>query len=79
MKEKRACLLRGAITGVAAFLVSFFLLRPAAVFCAVLIRRDWPEAWFSGLIVWSADFLASGLSIVLAVVVGRYVFKHCHS
>jgi hypothetical protein len=55
--------------------LSWSLLRPAGELCAVLIRRQWPEAWFSGLIVWYADFFAAGFSTAMAVVVGRYTFK----
>jgi hypothetical protein len=79
VKEKTTCVLRGAITGIAASAISFFLLRPAAELCAVLIRREWPDAWFSGMVVWYADFFAVGLSIAIAVVVGRLTFKRCHS
>jgi hypothetical protein len=66
---------RGTVSGLAALAVSFFMLRPAVELSAVLIRGQWPEAWFSGLIVWYADFFAAALSIAIAVVVGRYVLK----
>jgi len=78
-KAKTTCVLRGAVMGIAASAVSFFLLRPVAELCAALIRRKWPDAWFSGLVVWYADFFAVGLSIAIAVVVGRLTFKRCHS
>jgi hypothetical protein len=75
VKAKRVRMLRGAVAVVVALAVSFFVLRPAGELCAVLIRRRWPEAWFSGLIVWYADFFALGFSIAIAVVAGRYAFK----
>jgi hypothetical protein len=76
MSAKTVRILRGTVSGLAAFAVSFFALRPVAELCAVLIRQHWPEAWFSGLIVWYADFLAAALSIAIAVVIGRYMLKH---
>jgi hypothetical protein len=79
MKAKAACIVRATTAGIAALAISFLLLRPAGELCAVLIRRNCPEAWFSGLIVWYADFFAVGLSIAIAVVVGRFIFKRCDS
>jgi hypothetical protein len=66
---------RAIVTGLVALILSFLVLRPAAELCAVLIRRQWPEAWFSGLIVWYANFVAAGFSIAIAVVTGRYTHK----
>ena len=42
---------------------------------AILIRRHWPEAWFSGLIVWYFDLFAVALSIAIALVVVRSSFR----
>ena len=70
--------LRAVVAGVAALLLSFSLLRPAAELFAILIRRHWPEAWFSGLIVWYLDFFAVGLAIVFAIAIGRYSFRMEH-
>jgi hypothetical protein len=77
MKSKTVRIMQGIVSGLVALGAAFFLLRPTAELCAVLIRRQWPEAWFSGLIVWYADFLAAGFSIAIAVVVGRYTLKRC--
>jgi hypothetical protein len=68
--------LRAVVAGVAALLLSFSLLRPAAELFAILIRRHWPEAWFSGLIDWYLDFLAAGLAIAIAI--GRHSFRMEH-
>jgi len=38
---------------------SFVPLRPVAELCGVMIRRQWQEAWFSGLIVWYLTFSPS--------------------
>jgi hypothetical protein len=66
------------VVGVAALVLSFSLLRPAAELFAILIRRHWPEAWFSGLIVWYLDFFAAGLAIAIAIAIGRYSFRMEH-
>jgi hypothetical protein len=66
--------LRAVVAGVAAVLLSFSLLRPAAELFAILIRRHLPEASFSGLIVWYLDFFAAGLAIAIAIAIGRYSF-----
>ncbi len=79
MKATTVRILRVIAAGVVTLALSWSLLRPAAELCAVLIRRQWPEAWFSGLIVWYADFFVVGLSLAMAVVVGRYTFKRLGS
>jgi hypothetical protein len=65
----------GVGTGIVALVLSFSLLRPAGTISAILIRRHWPEAWFSGLIVWYFEFFAAALSIAIALVVGRSSFR----
>jgi len=67
--------LRATVAGTVTLVFSFLALRTPAELFAVAIRRQWPEAWFSGLIVWYADFVAIGFSIAIAVVIGRYAFK----
>ena len=67
--------LRAVLAGVVALVLSFSLLRPTAELFAILIRRHWPEAWFSGLIVWYFDFFSAGLAIAIAVAIGRYSFR----
>jgi hypothetical protein len=67
--------LRAVLAGVAALALSFSLLRPTAELFAILIRRHWPEAWFSGLIVWYLDFFAAGLAIAVAIAIGRYSLR----
>jgi cation transport ATPase len=70
--------LRAVVAGVAALVLSFSLLRPTAELFAILIRRHWPQAWFSGLIVWYLDFFAAGLAIAIAIAIGRYSFRMEH-
>lgn len=75
MKARAVRTLRVLPAAVVTLALSWALVRPTAELCAALIRRHWPAVWFSGLIVWGADFFAFGFSIAMAVVVGRYIFK----
>jgi len=74
MKPLTVKVLRAVIAGVVALVLSFALLRPAGELAAISIRRHWPEAWFSGLIVWYFNFFAIGLSLVIALAIG-YSFR----
>ena len=67
--------LRVVLAGIAALVLSFSLLKPTAELFAILIRRHWPEAWFSGLIVWYLDFIAAALAIAIAIAIGRYSLR----
>jgi hypothetical protein len=75
MMPRTAKSLRAVVAGIAALAFSFSLLRPPAELFAILIRRHWPEAWFSGSIVWYLDFFAGGLAIAIALAIGRYSFR----
>ena len=75
MSPKTAKFLRAALEGIIGLYVSFLLLRPVAEIFAVLIRRHWPAAWFSGFIVWYLDLLAAGLSIAIGITVWRYSLR----
>lgn len=72
MKLTAAQLWRAVTTGIVTLVLSFSLLRAPAEICAILIRRQWPEAWFSGLIVWYFDLFAAILSIAIALFIGRF-------
>jgi|SRR5579871_727971 len=72
MKPTTSKLWRAVTTGIVTLALSFSLLSPAAEICALLIRRHWPVAWFSGLIVWYFDLFAAILSIAIALVIGRF-------
>lgn len=61
------------LTVTALGLAFFYSSRPLAGVCAISIRRRWPDAWFSGLIVWDADFLALSVSIIIAVLAVSYL------
>jgi hypothetical protein len=72
-------LVEGVVVGVVAAVLSYYLSISQATIAALSIRRKMPDAWFSGLIVWYATFLVIGLSIVIAAVVFRLVYKHAAS
>jgi hypothetical protein len=75
MVPRTAKFLRAVAAGVAVLVLSFSLLRPAAELFTILIRRHWPEAWFSGSFVWYLDFFAAGLAFAIAIAIGRYSFR----
>jgi hypothetical protein len=62
--------------GVILAMLSYHELNVPAYLAAVALRRKMPDAWFSGLITWYALFVVIGISIVLAGVACRMVYKH---
>jgi hypothetical protein len=76
MNTKSVRIVRGTVVAVIALAASFTALRPLGILCALMIRRHWPEAWFSGLITWYADFFVAGLSIGIGILVGRQTIRH---
>jgi hypothetical protein len=75
MRTTLAHSLRAVVAGSVALALSYSILNPAGAICAITIRRQWPEAWFSGLIVWYAYFFAVGLSFAIAVAVWRVKWR----
>jgi hypothetical protein len=65
-------ILAGVISGI----FSYCALYVPATLAAVAIRRKMPDAWFSGLIVWYALFAVIAVSIVIAGIAFRTVYKH---
>jgi uncharacterized membrane protein YhaH (DUF805 family) len=61
--------------GVLVAMLSYLALVSPATIAALAIRRKMPDASFSGLIVWYATFIVIGLSIVIAGVACRMVYK----
>jgi hypothetical protein len=74
MKIKNLCesILAGAISA----LFSYAALSVPATLAALAIRRKMPDAWFSGLIVWYAHFAVIAISVVIAGIACRMVYKH---
>jgi NhaP-type Na+/H+ or K+/H+ antiporter len=74
MKVK--AIFEGILAGVISAIVSYYALISPATVAAIAMRRKMPDAWFSGLIVWYATFIVIGVSIVIAGVACRMVYKH---
>jgi len=73
---KIKAVLESSVAGaISAVLCYFSLISPTTV-AAIAIRRKMPEAWFSSLIVWYATVVVIGVSIIIAVIAYRMVYKH---
>jgi len=66
----------GIFAGIISAVFSYEALISPATVAAIAIRRKMPDAWFSGLIVWYARFVVLGVSIVIAGVACRMIYKH---
>jgi uncharacterized membrane protein len=69
-------LFEGTLAGVVVVTASYRALISPAILAAIAIRRKMPDAWFSGLITWYAAFVVIGVSMVIAGVAFRMVYKH---
>lgn len=69
-------MVEGALAGVLSLALSYKILIAPATFVALSIRRRFPHAAFSGLIVWYATFGVFALSVVIACVAFRAVYRH---
>ena len=72
IKIVSASILAGAVFGV----FSYCVFSDSATLAALAIRRKMPNAWFSGLIVWYAHFALIALSIVIAGIAFRMVYRY---
>jgi hypothetical protein len=73
---KIKAVLEGIVAGLISAILSYSALISRATVAAIALRHKMPNAWFSGLIVWYATFIVILLSIVIAVVAYRLVYKH---
>lgn len=73
---KIKALFGGIVAGVVSAILSYSALISPATVAAIAIRRKMPNAWFSGLITWYAAFVVIGMSLVIAGVAFRMVYKH---
>jgi len=74
VKTKAA--IEGIFVGFVSVALSYWVLISPATLAAISIRRKFPDAWFSGLIVWYAAFVVIVASIVTGGVACRVVYKH---
>jgi hypothetical protein len=73
---KIKAIFEGILAVVVSAVLSYRVLISPATVAAITIRRKMPEAWFSGLIDWYATFAVLGVSIIIAGVACRAVYKH---
>jgi hypothetical protein len=73
---KTKAIFEGILAGVISAVLSYRALISPATLAALTMRRKMPQAWFSGLITWYAAFVVIGVSIVIAGVAYRIVYKH---
>jgi uncharacterized membrane protein len=64
------------LVGVVLAIFSYSALISPATVAAIAIRHKMPDAWFAGLITWYAAFVVLGVSLVIAGVACRFVYKH---
>jgi hypothetical protein len=73
---KIRAVLEGMLAGVVSAVFCYFVLISPATMAALAIRHKMPDAWFSGLILWYATFAVIGVSMIIAGVAYRMVYKH---
>jgi predicted phage tail protein len=73
--RKIKAVLESVLAGVISAIFSYSALIAPAIIAASAIRRKMPDAWFSGLITWYATFIVLGVSLVIAGVACRMVYK----
>jgi NhaP-type Na+/H+ or K+/H+ antiporter len=74
MKPKAA--IEGISVGFVSIALSYWALIAPATLAAISIRRKFPDAWFSGLIVWYATFVVIAVSIIIGGVACPVIYKH---
>jgi hypothetical protein len=73
---KTKALVEGILAGaVSAIFCCWALISPATL-AAIAIRHKMPDAWFSGGITWYAMFAVIGVSMAVAGVACRLIYKH---
>ena len=74
MKAKR--FFQTVLAGIVSAIFSYYALSSPAIRIALIIRRRMPDAWFESSILWCAEGVALGFSLVIAGIVCRIVYKH---
>jgi hypothetical protein len=73
---KIKALVESILAGVVSAILSYGALSLPATLAALALRRKMPEAWFSSSVVGYAHFVVVGISITIAAVACRMVYKH---
>ena len=72
---KMKAVVESILVGTISAMLSYRVLISPATIAAIAIRGKIPDAWFSGLITWYAAFFVIGISIVIAGVACRIVYR----
>jgi len=64
------------LAGVVSAIFSYCVFSVPATLAALAIRHRMPDAWFSGLIVWYTRFALIAVSMLIAGIAFRMVYKH---
>ena len=73
---KIKAILEATLAGAISAIFCYGALISPATFAAIAIRRKMPGAWFAGLIEWYAIFAVIGVSMAVAGVACRMIYKH---
>jgi hypothetical protein len=73
--SKTRAVFESILAGVVLPIFSYAALLSPATLAAIAIGHKMPDAWFAGLITWHARFVVLGVSLVVAGVTGRFVYK----
>jgi hypothetical protein len=72
---KLKAIFASALAGIVAAIFSYSVLISPATLAALAIRRKMPDSWFSSAIVWYATAVVLVISVAIAGVVHRIVYK----
>jgi hypothetical protein len=72
---KLKAIFESVLAGIVAAIFSYLALISPATHAAIDIRRRMPDAWFSSSIVWYATAVVLGISLVIAGIVYRIVYR----
>jgi hypothetical protein len=73
---KIKAILEGILVGLISAIFSYSVFISRATFAAIVLLRKMPDAWFSGSIVWYATLVVMLISIGIAAVAYRVVYKY---
>jgi glucan phosphoethanolaminetransferase (alkaline phosphatase superfamily) len=74
--SKMRAVAESVLTGIVMTAFNYWLFITPATLVALGIRRKYPEAWFSSTITWYATFVVICLSLILAAVASRRIYRY---
>lgn len=73
---KMKAVAESVLTGFVMAVFSYSLFITPTTRAALEIPHQYPEAWFSSMILYYAEFVVMGVSLILAAVVSRLIYRH---